>query len=313
MKRYGYVRVSTVKQSIERQIRNIKAEYPDAVIVTDEYTGTKLDRPGWVKVYKTAKAGDVIVFDSVSRMSRDADEGFQVYEELFRRGVELIFLKEPHINTATYKEAIDGQVQIAINTGDDDADALVGGMIEVINRYMLSLAKKQIKLAFDQAEKEVEDLHQRTREGIETARLNGKQIGQVKGTKLTTKKSIKSKEIIMKRSKDFKGDLSDVEVMKLTGLARGTYYKYKREMKLEDSVVPYEISDGLWHTNIEAWTYLTQNPECARKLQKAFKEIERIDLDDQQLSKQAFRNRLKKRDELFDSLAEEILWMKNHN
>lgn len=231
MKRYGYVRVSTVKQSIERQIRNIKAEYPDAVIVTDEYTGTKLDRPGWVKVYKTAKAGDVIVFDSVSRMSRDADEGFQVYEELFRRGVELIFLKEPHINTATYKEAIDGQVQIAINTGDDDADALVGGMIEVINRYMLSLAKKQIKLAFDQAEKEVEDLHQRTREGIETARLNGKQIGQVKGTKLTTKKSIKSKEIIKKHSKDFEGNLSDVEVMKLTGLARGTYYKYKRELK----------------------------------------------------------------------------------
>ena len=231
MKRYGYVRVSTVKQSIERQIRNIKAEYPDAVIVTDEYTGTKLDRPGWVKIYKAVKAGDVIVFDSVSRMSRDAEEGFQVYEELFRRGVELIFLKEPHINTATYKEAIDGQVQIAINTGDDDADALVGGMIEVINRYMLSLAKKQIKLAFDQAEKEVEDLHQRTREGIETARLNGKQIGQVKGTKLTTKKSIKCKEIIKKHSKDFDGNLSDVEVMKLTGLARGTYYKYKREMK----------------------------------------------------------------------------------
>ena len=231
MKIYGYCRVSTMKQSIERQIRNVKAQYPDAVIVTDEYTGTKLDRPGWTKLYKQLKPGDTVVFDQVSRMSRDADEGFRVYEDLYNQGVNLIFLKEPHINTATYKEAIDGQVQIAINTGDDDADALVGGMIEVINRYMLSLAKKQIKLAYDQAEKEVEDLHQRTREGIETARLNGKQIGQVKGTKLTTKKSIKSKEIIKKHSKDFEGNLSDVEVMKLTGLARGTYYKYKRELK----------------------------------------------------------------------------------
>lgn len=233
MRRYGYCRVSTMKQSIERQIRNIKAEYPDAVIVTDEYTGTKLDRPGWTKVYKAAKAGDVIVFDSVSRMSRDAEEGFQVYEELFRRGVELIFLKERHIDTATYKKAIDGQVQLAINSGNVAADELIGSITDAINRYLLALAKEQIRLAFDQAEKEVEDLHQRTREGIETARLNGKQIGQVKGTKLTTKKSIRCKEIIKKRSKDFSGDLSDAEVMKLTGLARGTYYKYKRELRNE--------------------------------------------------------------------------------
>lgn len=231
MKVYGYVRVSTVKQSIERQIRNVKERYPDAVIVTDEYTGTKLDRPGWMNLYKKVKSGDVIVFDSVSRMSRDAEEGFQVYEELFRRGVELIFLKEPQINTETYKKAMDGQIQLAIKSGNVAADELIGGIAEAINKYLLALAKEQIRLAFDQAEKEVEDLHQRTREGIETARLAGKQIGQVKGAKLTTKKSIKAKEIIMKRSKDFHGDLSDAEVMTLTGLARGTYYKYKRELK----------------------------------------------------------------------------------
>ena len=60
---------------------------------------------------------------------------------------------------------------------------------------------------------------------------NGKQIGQPKGAKLTTKKSIEAKEVILKRSKDFNGDLSDLEVMKLTGVARGTYYKYKRELR----------------------------------------------------------------------------------
>lgn len=232
-KRYGYVRVSTVKQSIERQIRNIKAEYPDAIIVTDEYTGTKLDRPGWMKIYKAAKAGDVIVFDSVSRMSRDADEGFQVYEELFLRGVDLVFLKEHHIDTATYKKAKDGQIRLAINSGSEATDELIGGITDAINKYLLRLAKEQIRLAFEQAEKEVEDLHQRTREGIETARLNGKQIGQVKGTKLITKKSVAAKEVIRKHSKDFNGSLSDPEMLKLTGLARGTYYKYKRELKAE--------------------------------------------------------------------------------
>ena len=220
---YGYCRVSTMKQSMERQKRNVKAEYPDAYIIEDEYTGTKLDRPGWTKLYKQLKPGDTVVFDQVSRMSRDADEGFRVYEDLYNMGVNLIFLKEPHINTETYKKALETGVPM---TGTN-----VDFILEGVNKYLLSLAKEQIRLAFDQAEKEVEDLHQRTREGIETARLNGKQIGQPKGAKLTTKKSLKAKEVILKRSKDFNGDLSDLEVMKLTGIARGTYYKYKRELK----------------------------------------------------------------------------------
>ena len=97
----------------------------------------------------------------------------------------------------------------------------------------MALAKEQIKLAFEQAEKEVQDLRQRTKEGIETARLNGKQIGQVKGTKLTTKKSIIAKEQIKKYSKDFNGTLKDTEVMKLIGIARNSYYKYKKELTQE--------------------------------------------------------------------------------
>ena len=94
----------------------------------------------------------------------------------------------------------------------------------------MALAKEQIKLAFEQSEKEVSDLHQRTKEGIETARLNGKQIGLPQGTKLTTKKSIKAKEIIKKHSIDFDGTLADTDVITLTGISRNTYYKYKREI-----------------------------------------------------------------------------------
>lgn len=232
---YGYARVSTMEQNIERQIRNIKAEYPEAVIVTDSYTGTKLDRPGWQKVYKAAKAGDVIVFDSVSRMSRNAEEGYEVYQDLFNRGVDLIFLKERHIDTVTYKRAIEGQLQLCVNTGDNKTDDLITGISEAINKYLLSLAKEQIRLAFDQAEKEVMDLRQRTKEGMETARLAGKQIGQVKGSKLVTKKSVSCKEIIKKHSKDFDGTLGDPDVMKLCdGISRNSFYKYKRELKCEE-------------------------------------------------------------------------------
>ena len=219
----GYCRVSTSKQSIDRQIRAIKEEFPAACIVSEAYTGTKMDRPEWTKVYKSLKPGDTVVFDSVSRMSRDAEEGCRVYEELYNKGVNLVFVKEPHINTATYKKAIDNGVPM---TGTN-----VDFILDGINKYLMSLAKEQIRLAFEQAQKEVDDLHQRTREGIETARLAGKQIGQVKGAKLTTKKSVEAKEIIKKHSRDFGGTLSDAEVIKLAGVSRNSYYKYKAEIK----------------------------------------------------------------------------------
>ena len=222
---YGYCRISTKQQSIERQIRNIKTEYDTAVIITEAYSGTTMNRPEWNKLYKKAKTGDTIVFDSVSRMSRDADEGFSLYEELYNKGIELVFLKEPHINTTTYKKALQNNVSM---TGTN-----VDYILEGVNKYLMALAKEQIKLAFKQSEKEVEDLHQRTREGIATARLNGKQIGQKQGVKLTTKKSIEAKKQIRKYSKDFDGQLSDVDCMRMAGLARNTFYKYKREMKEE--------------------------------------------------------------------------------
>ena len=222
---YGYCRISTKQQSIERQIRNIKTEYDTAVIITEAYSGATMNRPEWNKLYKKAKTGDTIVFDSVSRMSRDADEGFSLYEELYNKGIELVFLKEPHINTTTYKKALQNNVSM---TGTN-----VDYILEGVNKYLMALAKEQIKLAFKQSEKEVEDLHQRTREGIATARLNGKQIGQKQGVKLTTKKSIEAKKQIRKYSKDFDGQLSDVDCMRMAGLARNTFYKYKREMKEE--------------------------------------------------------------------------------
>ena len=220
---YGYCRISTKQQSIDRQIRNIKAEYDNAVIITEVYTGTKQDRPEWNKLYKKVKAGDTIVFDCLSRMSLNADEGFHLYEELYNKGIELVFLKEPHISTSTYKKALQNNVTL---TGTN-----VDYILEGVNKYLMALAKEQIRLAFEQSEKEVQDLHQRTKEGIETARLNGKQIGQKQGAKLTTKKSIEAKKQIQKHSKDFDGTLSDADCMKLTGLARNTFYKYKRELK----------------------------------------------------------------------------------
>ena len=232
---YGYCRISTPRQNLERQVRNIRTAYPDAVIIREVYTGTKIyERPEFDRLLRKVSDGDTLVFDSVSRMSRTSQEGYKIYQDLYNQGVSLIFLKEPHINTSTYQQALDSQFDVKIKTGDPISDELMSGILNGVNRYILNLARKQIQLAFEQAEKEVTDLHQRTREGIETARLNGKQIGLIQGTKLITKKSVESKKLIQKYSRTFSGTLSDKECIKLIGISRGSYYKYKRELKCSE-------------------------------------------------------------------------------
>lgn len=228
MSEYAYTRISTKKQSIERQIRNIRSVYPKAIIYQEVFTGTKtIGRKKWMQLLKVVKPGDTIIFDSVSRMSRNADEGIQTYFELYEKGVNLIFLKESYINTTTYTTAIQQSIS---ETGNEIADIY----IEATNKVIKMLATQQIQKAFEQAQKEVDDLHQRTKEGMETARLQGKQIGQTPGAKLTTKKSIRAKEEIKKFSKDFQGTLKDVDVIRMIGISRNSYYKYKREL-LEES------------------------------------------------------------------------------
>ena len=256
---YGYCRVSTMKQSIERQIRIVEEQYPDAVIVTDNTTGRNFDRPGWMKLYKNLQPGDTVVFDEVSRMSRDADEGFQIYEELFQKGVNLIFIAEPHINTSVFREAGKKQIEVNLQSGSEPIDRFGNGMISLVNELLLDLAKEQMHIAFvffssDYLKSDFFDFNSRRTSNslkekqkrnaqillecngdIEKARKHPdwREIGQPKGAKLTTKKSVEAKKVILKRSKDFNGNLSDPEVMKLTGIARGTYYKYKRELKSE--------------------------------------------------------------------------------
>ncbi len=221
---YGYCRVSTRQQKIERQASNIRARFPEAIIYKEAFTGTKIDgRKELEKILKKVTAGDTIVFDEVSRMSRNAEEGFSLYQELFHQGINLVFLKEPHINTETYRDSINNGLQL---TGNDIADIY----IEATNKVLMVLAEKQIRFAFDQAQKEVDYLHTRTKEGMAKAKEAGRVAGRRAGTIIETKKSIAAKEIIQKHNKSFGGSLSNEETWILAGISKMTFYKYRREI-----------------------------------------------------------------------------------
>lgn len=110
-----------------------------------------------VTIYEV-KEGDTIVFDEVSRMSRDAKEGFKLYEELFTRGVNLVFIKEPHINTDTYRNALKNTINVDVNTADENAAKLLTDIFEALNIYMMRLAEESIRLAFQRSQAEVDYL-----------------------------------------------------------------------------------------------------------------------------------------------------------
>ena len=236
---YGYCRISTKKQNIERQERNILAAFPTARITKETYTGTKLNRRGLDKILREVRSGDTIVFDSVSRMSRNAAEGIEMYMQLYDKGIELVFLKEPHINTDVFKDRTQQRIKaMTESTGSAATDKFIQAMIDALNAYSMDIVQEQIQLAFSQAQAEVDYLHARTSEGVRKAQAAGKRIGRESGSSAGDgfkeyAKARAAKEVIKKHCKDFGGTLSDAETMKIAGCARGSYYKYKKQLRQE--------------------------------------------------------------------------------
>lgn len=166
---YGYTRILTNKQDISRQIRNMIAFDKHIKIYQEVFTVTKTTaRVEFQKLLRKVRAGDTIVFDSVSRMSRNAAEGFALYKQLF-----------------------------------------------------------------EQAQKECDDLAERTRQRLETARLNGKTLGRQPGVRLSTRKSDACKKKMLEHCRAFGGTVSDKDMIMMLDIDKNTFYRYKRELKAE--------------------------------------------------------------------------------
>lgn len=91
MAKYGYARVSTVRQekegfSLERQEEILK-DSGAVTVVTETYTGTKESRPKLDKLLAKMSAGDTLIVTSIDRLSRTLLQGLQLIEGLIERGI----------------------------------------------------------------------------------------------------------------------------------------------------------------------------------------------------------------------------------
>lgn len=245
----GYARVSTPKQSLRRQIENLKAAYPDIVVISEVYTGSTDNRPKWKKLMRQCRAGIVrkLVFDEVSRFSRNAEEAIVEYKELYELGIELEFLKEPHINSKIYRDASERKINIATEGMDAETAALINTVIGGLNDYLLSVAEKQIYLAFEHAQKERELLAKRTSEGLKQAKLMGSKVGRQQGQKLETRKAKRAKRIIRNHYELLGGELTATQCYTLAQITKSTFYRYLTEMRQED-----EAKGIFWNDEIVA-------------------------------------------------------------
>ncbi|MCI8426288.1 MAG: recombinase family protein [Lachnospira sp.] len=220
-----------MQQKTQRQIDNIKSFDTNAIIYEEKQSGKDIEnRAIFKKLLDKVKSGDTIIFDEVSRMSRNADEGYNLYMELMQQNINLVFLKERHIDTDEYKRRTQNHIA-RVSSSNEKMDNLINGILDLVADFEKENLKDNIRLAFQQAEHERLFLIKRVTEGKSRSE---KPQGRPEGShNIKNDKAELIKKIIIEQSKDFDGKFSDAKIMKeyLQGVARNTYYKYKKELK----------------------------------------------------------------------------------
>lgn len=150
---FGYARVSTEQQNLDRQLDALK-KYGVDIIYNEKMTGTKRDRPELSKLLDRMTEGDTVVVESLSRLARSTKDLIELTEMFQSKGVHLVSLKES-IDTST-------------STG------------KLLFTLMSAIAQFERDVIAD-----------RTREGLRSARARGRTGGRPKTNPDAVKKAIK--------------------------------------------------------------------------------------------------------------------------
>ena len=210
---YGYVRVSTEKQDLTRQITAIY-EYADKKnlkiekIFEDKSTGTNFNRDGYKElVDRTIEENDIIIITDLDRLGRNKEE---LKEEYFyitkKRKAKLIIINLPALS-----------------------DLTMGGDNGIVFTILLELFTWL-------AEKELEQKKERIKTGIENMEVkNGKKWSR-KTKKFTGRPSIWEKLKKEKVIDSFKRGLKNKEIMELFKIKESTFFKIKNELKADNLI-----------------------------------------------------------------------------
>lgn len=152
-RKYGYARVSSREQHLDRQLEQLKQYVPEENILTDKASGKDIERPAYqaLKGALGLRKGDVLYITSLDRLSRSKEDIKRELQWFKEKGVRLKILDLP----SSLITVPDGQEWI----------------IEMINNIL-------IEVLASMAEQERLTIRKRQREGIEVAKAKGKHLGR---------------------------------------------------------------------------------------------------------------------------------------
>ncbi|HEY8689632.1 MAG TPA: recombinase family protein [Clostridium sp.] len=138
---FGYARVSTQEQNLDRQLDSLNSAGAEEII-QEKITGTKADRPELNRLLDKLRKGDVILVSDLTRLSRSTKDLFGLVDQIERKGANIKSLKESWLDTTTPQ----GKLMFTFMAG-----------ISQFERDLIS---------------------QRTKEGLEAARARGRKGGR---------------------------------------------------------------------------------------------------------------------------------------
>lgn len=218
----AYMRISTKEErgkqkftrqekAIERWCKENNVEISERRIYKDDASGKSFDRVAWKELEQDIQKGDTIVFKDLYRFTRERDNGYKKYMDLLNKGIEMIFIDNPTLNTEYIKS-------MRISAEKMKEDNFIGGLtLEFVIRLLLVTE-------LDRGEKERKITVKRIKDGIEASpKKSGRKVGQL--DKLTPE----LKEDIKKYLED--RNITQTDLMKKHNLSRNTMKKYIEYVK----------------------------------------------------------------------------------
>jgi len=200
-KTFGYIRVSSKDQNIDRQLAEMKAlGIDDRDIYIDKESGKDFDRPMYQALKRTLRAGDLLYVKSIDRFGRNSREIKREWEEITQDiGADIRVIDMPLLDTTQHKDTL-------------------GNFVSELVLQVLSFV----------AEKERENIRQRQAEGIAVAKAKGKHLGRPRVSLDTLTKQ--QRQLFDENYPRWKAqEITAVQFMHVLGIKKTTFYKIVKE------------------------------------------------------------------------------------
>ena len=197
--RYGYVRVSTAQQHIDRQIDALlELGLDQSSIFIDYESGKDFNRKNYKKLIRKLKKDDLVIIKSIDRLGRDYNMIIEEWRLITKeKEADIMVIDMPLLDTR-----IEGK-------------NLVGKFISDIVLQVLSFV----------AQNERETMRVRQAEGIKTAKARGVKFGRPRIT-LPSNFEIVARQYLNK-------EITNKKACEILGMTRGSFFRYMKELNIE--------------------------------------------------------------------------------